>query len=419
LCHFWEHTFAANESSENPYSLFNQGNLAEKSILAYRPYENARWLLAQRTRNRLTNEAEGLYVVNATETPYTGWVSVDVIAFRGENYKSLVNMGDQKKLPLIYENGNAKFWVENLDGNKIYRFTLSLDSVTLSDLYSIPEIKTDDYGWPVSAQWNSMEKSLFTEGTGNFLSLQSTVGRAIYDKVWYETDDETRKQKVKECTHETWAVEFEKTSVKETPYSIIYEQKIFHPRLNWAIRKIEIWKNEPRAHFSMKFDRISSANPEIYYITFSLPKTDAYPVVSSGGNEFLPYKDQLHGTCTDFFTIDGWVYYPSSSGSWIWSTRDVPLLSFGSQQYAVKSTKPAEDMNKIFAMVYNNMWNVNFLDNCPGQMEFQFDLVWKNKISDSKLVPKIVQTYYLPPVIMINPKTREDKFTFKRMNEIK
>jgi hypothetical protein len=264
-----------------------------------------------------------------------------------------------------------------------------------------------------------MDKPLFTEGIGNFLSLQSTVGRDIIDKVWFETDNEKRRQKVKECTIETWAVAGEKTSVKETPYSVVYEQKISHPRLNKAVRKIEIWKNEPRAQFSIKFDRLTSSNPEIFYVTFPFPKTDAYPVISNGGTEFLPYKDQLPTTCTDFFTIDGWVHYPSSSGSWIWSNRDAVLVSFGSQQFAVKSIKPADDMNKILAMVYSNMWSVNYLDNCPGEMEFQFDLVWKNKISDPKFVPKIVQTYYLPPVIMINPKTREDKFTFKRMNEIK
>jgi len=115
-----------------------------------------------------------------------------------------------------------------------------------------------------------------------------------------------------------------------------------------------------------------------------------------------------------FLVID-----PTPSGSWIWSSRDAVLLSFGSQQFAVKSMEPAGDMNKIFAMINNNMWQVNFLDNCPGEMEFLFDLVWKNKISDSRLIPKIVRTYYLPPVVMINPKTREDKYTYKRMNEIK
>ena len=419
LCLFWEHTSAANESSEHPYSLFNQGHLAEKNILAYRPYEDAKWLLAQRTRNLLTNKPEGLYVVNTGETPYTGWINLDVVGFRGEKFNSLINSENQKKSPLIYENSEAKFWVENFEGTKMTRFTLSRDSVLNNISYSIPDIKTDSSGWPVSAKWSGMDKPLFTEGLGNFLSLQSTVGREITEKVLSESDNEKRKQKVKECTREDWAIPSEETSVKETPYSVVYEQKLLHSRLNWAVRKMEIWKNEPRAHFCIKFNRLTSSNPEIFYVTFPLPKTDAYPVLSNGGNDFLPYKDQLPQTCSDFYTIDGWVHYPSSSGSWIWSSRDAVLLSFGSPQFVVRSMRPADDMNKIFAMIYNNMWSVNYLDNCPGEMEFHFDLVWKNKISDSKMVSKIVQTYYLPPVVMNNPETREDKFTFKRMNEIK
>lgn len=53
------------------------------------------------------------------------------------------------------------------------------------------------------------------------------------------------------------------------------------------------------------------------------------------------------------------------------------------------------------------------------KMEFHFDQVWKEKISDSREIAKIVQTYYFPPVVMLNPGTREDKYTFQRMNEIK
>ena len=58
-----------------------------------------------------------------------------------------------------------------------------------------------------------------------------------------ENDAEKRKAKVKESTKETWAAASGKAEVQETHYTIIYKQKIVHPRLNSAIRKIEIWKN--------------------------------------------------------------------------------------------------------------------------------------------------------------------------------
>ena len=127
---------------------------------------------------------------------------------------------------------------------------------------------------------------------------------------------------------EKWATYMGNTNIKETPYSIIYEQKINHPRLKWAILKLEIWKNEPRVQIGFKYFRLSSSNPEIFYLSFPLPDNGAFPVLSYGANEFQPYKEQLPNTCTDYFTIDSWVHYLSSKGSWIWSSREAALISF-------------------------------------------------------------------------------------------
>lgn len=427
LCLFAEHTFAANQSANRPYDFYNQGHIAEKNILAYRPYEKAKWLLAQRTRNLLTNESEGLYIINTGETPYTGWIMLNADCFRGLPFKSVINTENDKKAPLFFEDNSgymfpteaAKFWVEQLPASKITRFMPGLDSIPAEKAITMPDIKTDNNGWPVSAQWKGMDKPLFVGEMAGFSSLESTVGRELQSKCWTETNAELRAKKVKENTKELWATAIEKTKVTESAYSIIYEQKVAHPRLNWAVRKLEIWKNEPRTQITFKIDRISSNNPEIFYLTFAMPKTDAFPTVSNGGVEFMPYKGQIPGSSTDQFAIDGWVNYASKAGSWVWSSRDMPNISFGSQQFAVKSATPPANMNIIAAMIYNNLWHVNYQDNYPGEMTFQFDLFWKNKGLYKNEVSKIVQTYYLPPTIMVNPATRENPIIYKRMNAIK
>lgn len=420
LCLFSEHTFASNQSVLRPYEPLNQGHIAEKNILAYRPYTNAKWMLAQRTRNLITNEPEGLYVINHSETSYTGWINLNNECFRGEKVKSLVLTDNQKKVPLIIEGNVAKFWVEQMPAQKVYRFLNSFDSIPADVAFPMPVVKTDANGWPVSAQWSGMEKPLFNGNIASFSSLQSLVGRELQAKTWTESNPAIRAKKVKEFTIETWATEVEKTKLTETAYSLVYEQKISHTRLNWATRKIEIWKNEARAQITVKFDRITSSNPEIFYLTFPLPANiTSQPVVSNGDIPFIPYKDQIPGTCTDHFAIDGWVHYPSSGGSWIWSSRDMPNISFGSQQYATKSIAPPANMNNIVSMIYNNLWHVNYQDNYPGEMEFQYDLVWKNKITDNTQITKMVQTYNLPPAVMINPSTRENPIIFKHMNEIR
>ena len=416
LCRFYEHTFASNESSIKPFGLYNQGSTGEKYIYAYRPYEQAKWLLAQEMRQKFTNLPEGVYVANTSETEYSGWIDIDPVALRGVKYLSMYNPENNKKVSLLFSKKKRRFWVENMPALHHDRWLLSQDSVGSTRVLSIP-IETNDQGWPVSIQWKGMDKPLFEKGTGDFVSLESTIGRKM--NAWSIKDSVARRKKVAETTRQIYATNQDKVKVTETPYTIEYEQSFEHPRLKNAVRILEVWKNEPRAKLHVRFNRLSSSNSEVFYIGFNFPELNSYPVTSNGDIPFLPYKGQLQGSCTDFMTTDGWIKYPSPSGSLIWSGREAPLVSFGSPQLSFQSMTPPKNMNQIFSMVYNNMWDVNYQDDSPGEMEFSYDIVWKSQDVDVKNVAKLVQTYFLPPTVMINPKNREDKFTFKRMNEIK
>ncbi|HBB92606.1 MAG: hypothetical protein A2X22_09560 [Bacteroidetes bacterium GWF2_49_14] len=419
LCRFYEHTFAANEATSNPYGFFNLGHLAEKSIYAYRPYEQAKNLVAQRMRQLFTNQPEGLYVVNAGEHAYTGWIELDRISFREVNYQSVRDPVSGEKKKLYSTNRIAKFWVDKFKANSVGCFLLSEDSVSEVSSRTEPEITVDASGWPSSVRWKGMQQPLFSGEIGKFLSQESVVGREIEPKIWDEGEYSKRKANIDKSTKLTGASPDGTATITETAFSISYKQNFAHPRLKQGQRILEIWKDEPRVSINIRFYRLSSPNPEIFYIEFPLPDEGANPVISNGGMEFRPYLDQIPGTCMDFFAIDGWVNYPAPTGSRLWSSRDAALISFSEPQLASKLTSPPPDMNKILAMVYNNMWEVNFLDDCPGEMEFHFDLTWKNRPITAKEAYQITRTYNLPPLVMLNPTTREDPFTFKRMNEIK
>ncbi len=419
LCRYCEHTFSANEATSNPYGLFTQGHLAEKSIYAYRPYEKAQWLTARRMRSLFTKEKEGLYVVNAGEAGYTGWIDLDRISFREKHYCSAIDPSTGHPYPLHFNDRNVRFWISGLKAGSYQRFLLSEDSVPAEKNLPVPEVTTDRNGWPQSAKWKGMEQPLFAGDIGKFLSLESTIGRGIEPAVWDEKDSLKRAGKVTGSTRQIPGTVSEAARITETSYSLVYTQHFTHPRLKEGVRILEIWKNEPRISLDIRFNRISSANPEIFYVEFPLPDTGAFPVISNGGMEFLPYRDQIPGTCTDFFTTDGWVNYPAQDGSRLWSSRDTPLISFSGPQLASKRKTPPENMNTVLAMIYNNLWEVNFLDDCPGDMQFRFDLFWRNRPVTTKEAFAITQTYHIRPLVMLNPVTREDEFTFKRLNEVK
>ena len=79
----------------------------------------------------------------------------------------------------------------------------------------------------------------------------------------------------------------------------------------------------------MRLNRTSSEAPETFYIVFPFPCESAMPETSCGDVPFVPIRDQMPGTCRDYYGIDGWVHYATPEGHWFWVSRDAPLVSFG------------------------------------------------------------------------------------------
>jgi len=218
-----------------------------------------------------------------------------------------------------------------------------------------------------------------------------------------------------EILQEIPAAADEKTEVQENAHTTMYTQALTHPRLKRAIRELETWKNEPRARFTLKIDRLSSEAPEIFYVAFPLPCEGTLPRASNGGLPFVPFNDQLPGTCRDYFAIDGWVHYKTSEGSWLWVSRDAPLVTFGSSQALVRREDPPGEMHRVLAMIFNNFWKVNFPLNNHGAMEFQFDLTWKSDMNGSVRTQDLADSLLAEPQVLINPPAKEDPIIVERL----
>ena len=125
--------------------------------------------------------------------------------------------------------------------------------------------------------------------------------------------------------------------------------------------------------------------------------------MSSGGQPFVPFTDQLSGTCRDYFGIDGWAHYAAPEGHWLWVSRDAPLVSLDGPHPLARLTAPPPRTGRLLAMVYNNFWYTNFVADSPGVMEFQFDLVWRDRIADDAEAEAVAETLVTDPVMVINP----------------
>lgn len=436
LCLFDEHTWGGACSVAQPYSLDTLGQFNEKARLAYRPMAMAEWLLSQRLRSKLVGREEGFWIANPTDAKFSGWARMPATSLR-ENYQSLADAKTGLAIPLYREPGlspfappqkpadlsredsaatfadnapdrTAKFWVDKLDAQSLRHYRLSTQAAPPPANAPKPDVQTDGNGWPTSAVWPGMSKPLFVAGLGDFTAIRidGFAPRWRLREIWENSDAKNRQQMRNEKLHEVTAQTEGKAAMEETPHTLVYTQWLKHPRLNWAKRTLEVWKLEPRVRLTFRLNRISSSDPEIFYIAVPLPCDGTLPRLSNGGMSFTPFEDQLPGTCRDYFAIDGWAHYTTGDGSWLWVSRDAPLVTLGGPQPLAKLTSPPARTGLLCSMVYNNLWYTNFVGDCPGVMEFQYDLAWRHEL-DAADAERMADTMAAEPVSLIEPAAKE------------
>ena len=447
LCLFDEHTWGSSNSAALPYSLDSQAQFNEKALRAFRPMVRADWLLAQRVRSRLASEAEGLYAANSSPMTWSGWVRMPSSALRAD-FRSVEDSGSGGKGKLYFENGLqpfsmpqnqndltrenqaatypdnaprqvAKFWMEALPRQSIRKMQLSTKDVADDVALPMPAVTVNEQGWPTTVTWPGMAKPLFLPGMGDFTAIQAKgLGARWKARQILMTGDPAEREKLsRDAFEETVAQAKQKTVVSDNPHTVVYEQPLEHPRLLWATRRLEVWKGEPRATLTLRINRISSDAPEVFFVNFPMPCEAVRPQTSCGGMSFMPFTDQLPGTCRDYFAIDGWIHYAAPEGHWIWGTRDAPLAAFGRPQIKARRSDAPQDLHRVSAMIFDNTWFTNFVGDSHGVMEFRFDMAWRKELPASASVEGWARTLASEPQIIINPGLKEDPLLMKRLYE--
>ncbi len=448
LCLFDEHTWGSGNSVALPDSLEVLGQYNEKARFAYRPMAMAKLLLSQRVRGRLVGEGEGLYVANTSGLPLSGWITMPASCLRG-NYRSVVDPRSGQRVPLEPRNGlrpfsrpqnegeltpentaatfpdncagqTVRFWVDNLEGGTVRKLQLSTEAAAppkAPQHITGPTVALDENGWPTLVAWPTMERPLFTAGFGDFVSvgIRGFAPRWIGKDI-FSTSDDARRQKLRtEKLAEIPATPAGKATVEKNLHTTVYLQRLQHPRLAWATRRLELWNREPRARLTLRIDRTSSGAPEVFFVVCPLPCEGTLPKTSNGGVPLVPFEDQLPGTCRDYFAIDGWVQYETPDGNWLWVSRDAPLVTFGAPQVLARRTDAPKDVHRVLAMVFNNRWYTNFVGNSHGVMEFQFDLIWKKNMEGPREAERLAESLQVEPQVLIQPGLKESPLTIEHI----
>ena len=108
-----------------------------------------------------------------------------------------------------------------------------------------------------------------------------------------------------------------------------YTQALEHPRLAWATRRLELWKREPRARLTFRLNRRLVVRPGDLSASSSRCPCDGVAAAAElrRACRSRRSRDQLPGTCRDYFGIDGWAHYATPEGHWLWVSRDAPLVT--------------------------------------------------------------------------------------------
>lgn len=368
LCLFDEHTWGAAASISAPASLNTLGQYTEKSELSYRAMGRAAWLLDRRAKSKLAPMAEGWYVANPAPAGMSGWVSIPE--------------GRQRK----------RVWVESLAAHSLR----PLDETAAPSPGQV-RIETAPDGWPVSALWPAMKTALFEGPQCGFTAggIVPPANRATIAGL-HANQNAAEREALRRKIVRYSAAETGHAETQSNPHTIIYTQELRHPRIANAQRVVEFWRGEPRARFALRFERVSSLEPEVLYAEFALPAPLGLPKLSCGGVPFTPYRDQLKGSCRDYYGIDGWAHYSSGQGHWLWVTRDAPLVSIGGPQMLERRQQEPASPNRIAAILFDNCWHTNFVADSHGLMEFQFDLVWRDSLDRPQDLAAAVASDPLP-----------------------
>lgn len=406
LCTFYEHTFASYDSGENGYAPHNQGTMNEVFRHAYKAYEQARWLLAQRVRTRVHSEQEGVLVLNTGDRAFSGWVGIEKASLREmRNARSLRDAETGERFNLVPEGTSFRFWCEKLPGNTLRRYIPDTEEAGTATPQEGPEIRTDVTGWPTYIRWGEMAHPLFDGETPRLY-----VSRFISGGWWNASA----------VPGDCFSTPKEPARRIETPQAIEFVQELSNERLNGARRRLTIYRHEPRVHVTIEFDRKLHAErtPEVIYVEFPFPDSRQKVTATNGGVPFEPYYDHVANTCKSFFLADSWVKIHTPDGTRIWASETSPVFELGERMFfRGGDISEPEHSNRLQSMVYNNGWGCNFPAEYTGPTVCEYDICWTPDNPDIEEINALTDAYLVRPVLVNNPGIPESPLYDKWLNE--
>lgn len=115
-------------------------------------------------------------------------------------------------------------------------------------------------------------------------------------------------------------------------------------------------------------------HPESTYLAFPFDLPDPTAYVDVGGQAMQPGRDQLDGSCFDYYTAQRWVELANNERGITVGCPINPLFQFGGFHFGDKQQTFKLDRALVLGWVTNNYWDTNFRAHQPGQVRARYHL---------------------------------------------
>ncbi len=105
---------------------------------------------------------------------------------------------------------------------------------------------------------------------------------------------------------------------------------------------------------------------------FDLPGGTVHYNVASGIVE--PEKDQLAGSCRNFYSVESWADVSNASSGITWTTPDAPLIEIGAITAEAPWMKTNAPSTRFYSYALNNYWHTNYKADQSGPIELRYSL---------------------------------------------
>ncbi len=340
-----------------------------KAAPVYRALARAEYLLAEKIKDSIDYDKEGIYVYNPTDCALSGLIEFPEKALKGD-YVSVMER-DTLAIQSLHvrkaEGGNnvASFWA-NVPARSYRYYALMTLASPESAYVDMPETETDMNGWPLKFRYK--DGSVLT--TSGLCDVMSVCPR---DDGSMDSDG---------CEYSLAL-----TSEYDTYATVV--QSFDSEVIGAGTRIMTVWKEEPRVNVKIIIEQKQTKKPAAVYAKVSLNMSNGFPITSSGGLVFDPSRSIIYGSVLDNIPFDGWISYPYVKTVLI--ARDTPLVSFGSHNLGYNSKDFTADKGEVYFLLVDN---TNLKSSVTGQSErltYSFDIVYDENADDFAGLAKLAQ----------------------------